>query len=212
MLDIDKHRVESLADGIYAVALTLLVLDLKLPDIPGTAPDAVLARHLAELLPRLLAWLASFVLLSVFWLALHRLLSRVVRLDGRMLFLCFAHILLVALSPFVIATYGANVLRLLAQVAYNGMLCAFAGVFLLMVGHMRRSPELMKQPLAAPEAIGLRTRFGALFVCAILVTAIGSIDIRWFGVGYAPMFLAGVLARRLQRRATANEKPPPLSA
>ena len=62
---IGKGRIEALADGIFAIAMTLLVLDLKTP-APGDTPDD-LPRKLGEMWPRYLTYVVSFLILGVLW-------------------------------------------------------------------------------------------------------------------------------------------------
>ena len=61
-------RLLTLADGIFAIAMTLLVLDLRLPD----ASAGELATRLASLIPRFGTFVVSFVVLGVFWFAHHQ--------------------------------------------------------------------------------------------------------------------------------------------
>ena len=63
---LSAHRVEALTDGIYAVAMTLLVIELKLPDHSQIHGADDLAQALANLLPKVLAWVISFGVLAFF--------------------------------------------------------------------------------------------------------------------------------------------------
>ena len=71
------NRSEALSDGIYAVAMTLLVIDLKLPDAAALHAGNAVAESLLALLPKALAWLMSFFVLSLFWLGHHRVFNHV---------------------------------------------------------------------------------------------------------------------------------------
>ena len=71
---ISKARLEALSDGIYAVVLTLLVLELKLPPLPEASGSALNAALLA-LLPKGLVWMLSFWVAALFWLAQGRVLA-----------------------------------------------------------------------------------------------------------------------------------------
>ena len=72
---ISKARLEALSDGIYAVVLTLLVLELKLPPLPEASGSALNAALLA-LLPKGLVWMLSFWVAALFWLAQGRVLRQ----------------------------------------------------------------------------------------------------------------------------------------
>jgi uncharacterized membrane protein len=76
-----KNRVEALSDGIFAIVLTLLVLELRVPhiDAPNSADE--LATALWDLMPKFVAWVISFVTVCVIYLNHHRLFSLLSRLD-----------------------------------------------------------------------------------------------------------------------------------
>ena len=69
---LSKHRIEALTDGIYAVAMTLLVIELKLPAHELIHSQADLINAVGHLLPKFIAWLISFLVLSLFWLGHHK--------------------------------------------------------------------------------------------------------------------------------------------
>jgi uncharacterized membrane protein len=64
-----KHRVEALADAIFAVAMTLLVIELQLPEHSDVLAQRDLVHGLASLIPKFVAWIISFVVLAIFWFA-----------------------------------------------------------------------------------------------------------------------------------------------
>lgn len=68
------NRLEALADGVFAIAMTLLVLELVVPDVP----TAELAARLLELWPIVLVYMISFVVLGVYWMG-HHYMFRVIR-------------------------------------------------------------------------------------------------------------------------------------
>src|SRR5688572_1483146 len=77
---LSKKRVELLTDGIFAVVMTLLVLDISVPQISSTSHDAIdsaaagaeLLDGLFDLWPKLLSFGISFITLAIYWLAHHR--------------------------------------------------------------------------------------------------------------------------------------------
>ena len=92
-------RVTALSDGVFAVAMTLLVLDLRVPvDVARTEPD--LADALARLAPSGAAYLLSFTMLGTFWLAQHTLLGLCTRMDRTLTWWELAFLFVVTLLPF----------------------------------------------------------------------------------------------------------------
>jgi uncharacterized membrane protein len=109
----NRERVPALSDGVFAVAMTLLVLDLRLPaSIIHT--DRHLWDALSELGPNLAAFLLSFTMLGTFWLAQHTLLSLTTRTDRTLTWLQVAFLIVVTLLPFSASLLAAYVTLRLA--------------------------------------------------------------------------------------------------
>ena len=81
---LNKHRLEALADGIFAVAMTLLVIELKIPETAHITTQEQLIAALAHLIPKFIAWLISFFVLAIFWASHHRLFHYVRVVDGKL--------------------------------------------------------------------------------------------------------------------------------
>lgn len=92
-------RVEAFSDGVFAIAITLLVLDLKVPK-PAELHGESLARRLAEDWPALMAYLTSFATILVMWVNHHVMFSRIRRSDQVFLFLNGFLLLLITFVPF----------------------------------------------------------------------------------------------------------------
>lgn len=62
-MNMDKNRIETLVDGIFAIAMTLLVLDLAVPHINGPLSNLIIENSLETLLPSFISLVVSFILL-----------------------------------------------------------------------------------------------------------------------------------------------------
>ena len=74
-----KNRLEAFSDGVFAIAITLLVIEIR---PPTPAEDESLARALWEQWPHYLGYFLSFLVLGVMWLNHHRIFEPAVRVDG----------------------------------------------------------------------------------------------------------------------------------
>jgi uncharacterized membrane protein len=102
-----KNRLEALTDGIFAVALTLLVLDLRIPEDAGQPTDeASLVRALLALAPKFLPYLLSFYVLGLSWLSLIKLRSHSETVGPGYAKACLVYLLLVTLLPFSTVVMG----------------------------------------------------------------------------------------------------------
>lgn len=99
------QRVVAFTDGVFAIAITLLVLSLDVPDVS----DAQLPRELAEQWPELLAYFLSFAVVGRFWLIHHRVFATVGSFDSRLMSLNLVYLAFVVLVPFtteILGEYG----------------------------------------------------------------------------------------------------------
>ena len=96
---ISARRIETLVDGVIAIAMTLLVLGIAVPSIANPT-EASLYRALLDLLPNFYSYFISFVLLAVFWRINHVQFNRIKKADGTLLWIIVIWLLFVALVPF----------------------------------------------------------------------------------------------------------------
>ena len=69
------ERVSALSDGVFAVAITLLVVSIAVPTIRGTVTNAKLAHGLAQIWPHFFSYFLSFVIIGMFWISHHALFT-----------------------------------------------------------------------------------------------------------------------------------------
>jgi uncharacterized membrane protein len=135
------ERLTALSDGVFAVAMTLLVLDLHAPAVEAIHSERDLLAALWLLAPRLLVYLLSFMTLGIFWLGQQTQLNFVERSDRDFSWIHLAFLFAVTLMPFstglmaeFIAYRAALVLYWLNIVALGGLL--FASWFYLERSHL----------------------------------------------------------------------------
>jgi uncharacterized membrane protein len=106
---ISTGRIEALSDGVFAIAMTLLVLDLKLPVLVGNVTNQQLWQSLTQLGPNVLAFVLAFLLLGNTWAVHHRQFAVIERWDNRFVMINTIRLLVVVCIPFttsLIANYG----------------------------------------------------------------------------------------------------------
>ena len=92
----DFGRIVAFTDGVMAVAITLLVLNLEVPDVRSDELDDALR----DLDGSFLAYVLTFALIGRFWVIHHNLFERLERFDGQMMVLNLVFLMLIALMPF----------------------------------------------------------------------------------------------------------------
>jgi uncharacterized membrane protein len=96
----DVGRIAALSDGIFAVAMTLLVLEIHLPEPNDIHSEAELWAGLVVLAPRLVTWLMSMMTLGIFWLGQQTQLNQLERADRNLSWLHFVFLAVITLMPF----------------------------------------------------------------------------------------------------------------
>jgi len=105
----NKARVESFSDGVFAFAITLLVLSIPIPDIKS-ADDQLLTTALLRAIPQLIPYVTSFATIGIIWLNHHSMFHEVEKVEHMTLTLNLLLLLVVAFIPYptgVIGRYGA---------------------------------------------------------------------------------------------------------
>jgi uncharacterized membrane protein len=104
----ELERVVFFSDAVYAIAITLLALELKVPELEIQNTSELLRGVLAEW-PRFLAFALSFWIIAIYWLAHHRYFRHIMRYDERLIALNFLMLFFLVLIPFttlVLGEYG----------------------------------------------------------------------------------------------------------
>lgn len=98
-----KNRLEAFSDGVFAIVVTLLVLELKVPEVH----DPVMLRmELVHLIPKFISWIISFAVVVIFWVNHHRFFHTLRQVDHNMLWLNGLYLLFISFVPFPTALMG----------------------------------------------------------------------------------------------------------
>jgi uncharacterized membrane protein len=103
----ETGRVEAFSDGVFAIAITLLVLEFKVPHLPPEANNRDLFRALLDLWPSMVAFLASFVAILIMWINHHGLFRLIHKTDSPFLFANGFMLLMITFVPFPTAVLAA---------------------------------------------------------------------------------------------------------
>lgn len=162
-----KGRLEAFSDGVIAIIITIMVLELEVPH------EANLAA-LRPLIPVFLNYVLSFVYLGIYWNNHHHLLQAVRRVNGRVLWANLHLLFWLSLVPFITAWAGENNFAALPVALYGTMLlCAAIAYFILT--HTLIACQDKNSPLAIALGRDLKGKISvALYAIAILLAFINS--------------------------------------
>jgi uncharacterized membrane protein len=158
---LDSGRLEAFSDGVFAVAITLLALNLAVPG-PGHGP---LARQLADHWPSFAAYVVSFLTIGIIWVTHHTLFKNFSEIDRTLLFLNLLLLFFVVTIPFAAATIAAYLSKggadaSLAAAVFQGVFEAMSLSFGLLFWWSIRH-EHLKIALTPADARAAILRFGA---------------------------------------------------
>jgi uncharacterized membrane protein len=128
-----KGRLEAFSDGVVAILITIMVLELKIPHGTGIA-------DLAGLLPHFLTYVLSFVFLAIYWNNHHHLLHATTRINGRILWANMHLLFWLSLIPFVTGWMGENHFASAPTAAY-GVVLLFAAIAYYVLQTLIKSEE-----------------------------------------------------------------------
>ncbi len=100
------ERLKTLADGVFAIVMTLLVLELGVEGIAKTSNNTEIVHGLLEMWPHFLIYGLSFLILGVFWVIHHSIFDAIKRFDTTLTWLNILFLMFVALIPFSTALFG----------------------------------------------------------------------------------------------------------
>lgn len=120
----DLTRVAQFSDGVFAIAVTLLALEIRIPAIPEAMVATQLASGILALLPKVLIYVLTFMNISVMWIAHHRAFTHIHRYDTPLLWMNVFFLMLVAFLPVASSTLGTYPTRPAAVVFYGVVLVA----------------------------------------------------------------------------------------
>jgi len=108
------ERMILFSDAVFAIAITILILEIKVPEIPKeVVTDSLLIESLDHLIPKFVGFFISFMIIGLYWQVHHRMFGFVVNYTRKTLWLNLFFLLAVVLMPFSTGFYSEYVLRLL---------------------------------------------------------------------------------------------------
>lgn len=154
----DPGRLVAFTDGVFAIIITLLVLDLRVPDLDS---GQLLRESLAQLWPTFASFVISFLLVGMYWDWHRTALAQVRFIDRNTVWLTLLFLLPTSMVPFAASALGEYPERPTALHLYGTVLIAATLLRVLLEVYLRRHPGLLWEP-AGRQA----RRLGALTAAA----------------------------------------------
>ncbi|WP_330337104.1 TMEM175 family protein [Streptomyces sp. NBC_00557] len=195
----ESGRVEAFSDGVFAIAITLLVLDIK---VPRTGDHGGLWHAIGAQWPSYAAYAVSFLVIGIMWVNHHQLFSYVTRVDRPLMFLNLLVLMVVAVVPWPTAMLAAylreDAASHAAAAVYSLVMVAMALTFQALWWHLTRTGHLFDERVDTAAARATRARFalgslgypltvGLAFVSAPLTLAAHGLLALYYGFNQVPV-------------------------
>ena len=136
-----KNRLEAFSDGVFAIVITLLVLDIKIPHVDYSN----LYSSLISLLPTIGVYVLSFVLIGMYWVFHHQAFTLIKEVDGVLLWLNIIFLLFISFLPFPTSLMGAYPFRFIPVVIYGSNLLLANLIGYLSIFYLNRNRQLASE-------------------------------------------------------------------
>ncbi|MGB7292172.1 MAG: TMEM175 family protein [Thermodesulfobacteriota bacterium] len=198
----DTNRLEAFSDGVFAIAITLLVLEIKVP-LSGSA----LGRELLILWPSYLAYVISFIVIGAIWINHHAMFDHIRRADHTLLLLNTIHLMFIAFIPFPTAVLaqalhdGTN--EPIATSFYGGTLTVIGILVTFMWYYAAYEHRLLGENISHDEAKRNTRRFLVGPVCYGIGTLVALI-VPWLALALYIALNVFFLWRRHEHTTSTN--------
>lgn len=195
----ETARTAAFTDAVLAIAITLLVLDIRPPELSGTETlsDALITQW-----PRYVALVSSFAIIGLIWIHHHRVFRLLAHADNTLVTLNLLLMLGVLIVPFPTALLAAYPYERVSAVLYTSVVAANALLFYLMWWYA--SPKLLRRDIdpAVVRLIGLQYQVGAVTYLVLVLISLFSVHASIAGNILAAVYFAlpiHVIKRRIPK-------------
>lgn len=193
--DRTDHALERLiffSDAVFAIAITLLVLELHVPHLAKGSPDRLYWIELAKLIPNFAGYFISFAVIGIFWMGHHRAFALSARYSPRVLGWNMALLAVIGFMPFATGFFAQNLNQRVPSIVYC-VTMLFAGLFNMAVIRVATGPHMV-----ADEADPAMVRYVRGRSLSVVLGAAVAIVCAFFIPMYAQVGLASIgLWRRI---------------
>ena len=159
------ERILFFSDAVMAIAITLLAINIRLPEIDPSLATRELAGRLSALGPSFMTFFISFIVVGIYWISHHRYFGYIKRYDTRLILLNFLFLFFIICMPFLASLLGQYVFVPIALIAYTLAIAALGFSMAFIWWYASHDHRLIAVDL---DADAIRTISLRLFVAPIM--------------------------------------------
>jgi TMEM175 potassium channel family protein len=156
--EIGKNRIEALSDGIFAIVMTLLILEFHVPNLPPNAPNVDVAPALVALWPKFVSYIVTFVSLGFFWVGHHIMYHAIRRADRTLLWLNIFFFMFVSLLPFSTSVLNAFPEAFIAPLFFGANLAMIGWILFFQWHYASSQPDMLANFVSVEFCTRVRSR------------------------------------------------------
>jgi uncharacterized membrane protein len=209
--ELGKNRIEALSDGVFAIAMTLLVLEIHVPDLSPNASNLELTPALLHLWPKFLAYAVSFVSLGIYWISHHNIYHVIRRADRVLLWLNLCFFMFAAFLPFSTSLLNAFRQTQIAPLVFGANLTLIGWILFLQWTYASSQPGMLTESVTREYCVAIRFRFLTIPIVATLAMLVCFWSAEILLAVYAlllPFYVIPGESRRLAAKARARQREP----
>lgn len=188
------RRLETLVDGIFAIAMTLLVLSLAVPHINEPLSNTVIQNSFYGLLPNIFSFVLSFILLALFWIGHHRIFNQIKMIDSTLLWINVVWLMFIVLVPFSSSALGQYGNYIIPSVIFNLNMLGIA-IFLYLIRYYAIRKNFIQEVNTPQMKYGKRVSVGFIFI-SLLALVLSFTITSWSTTVYALLIPLNLVIRR----------------
>jgi TMEM175 potassium channel family protein len=170
-----KTRLEALSDGVFAVAITLLIFDVHLPGLVTSNTDLLF--QLKHTIPRIAAYVLTFCIVAILWNGHHTILSLVKHVDRTFIWLNLLYLMFVAFMPFPTSILSMYTSYQAAVIFYSSVLICIGLLHFVLLNYIYHYLPAARKQLT-PQLFW-RARLSSLFgaVCGVVAVIVSFVSV-----------------------------------
>ncbi|BBL80188.1 DUF1211 domain-containing membrane protein [Rubrobacter xylanophilus] len=197
---IGLERIVFFSDAVFAIAITLLVLDIRLPEMPEGLVAQRLPQELASLWPKYLSYVLSFLVITMYWMGHHGIFSHIRGYDRTLIWLNALFLMCIAFLPFPTSLLGEYGDHRLAVVIYAGSLAVARLLLTTVWWYATADRRLVAGDLSGATIRAHRVRGLAMPAVFLLSIAISFFSVSAAMYSWALLVVADLLVMRAMHR------------
>lgn len=171
-LELGKNRIEALSDGVFAIVMTLLILEIHVPDLPHNAPNVQVFPALIHLWPKFFTYVVSFIGLGFYWIAHHNMYNAIRSSDRILLWLNILFFMFVSLLPFSTSFLNAFRQSQIAPIFFGANLTVIGWILLIQWTYASSRPGMITETVTKDYQKLVKARLLIIPIIASLVMLI----------------------------------------